>query len=252
MVTVLKRWALTAGLVLGLVWACVASASMPSWWDPSKSCFEKLGPAVNSPDAISHTSWFPPSATCDFGGGDVRDYLSTTQTVLLSITGILVLALTAIGVVLTLTRLKGDPGPTRPADDVDLRRRHRNHLLYGALDVLMAVAILTALNVAAIIFGEIIGGIFFVIAAVAGLGALATALDRHTGPLPSTARDSRRRGAAAGAIVFGMIFVATALTGQLPFFQLWAAPLAAVTYAVIVHTQWTKAETRQSHPTSAP
>ena len=248
----LKRWALTAGLVLGLIWACVVSASLPSWWDPSKSCFDKLGPAVNSPDAIAHTSWFPPSATCDFGGGDVRDYLSTTHTVLLSITGILVLALTAVGVVLTLQSLTGDPGPTRPAGDADLSRRHRNHLLYGALDVLVVVAILTGLNAAAIVFGEIIGGILFVIAAVAGLGALATALDRHTGPLPSTALDSRRRGAATGAIVFGVVFVATALTGQLPFFRLWAAPLAAITYAVIVHRQWTKAGTHQSHPASAP
>jgi len=240
-----KRWALTAGLVLGLVWACVASASMPSWWDPSKSCFEKLGPTVNSPDAITHTSWFPPSATCDFGGGDVREYLSTTQTVLLSITGILVLVLTAVGVVLTLKRLTGAPGPVHEADDVDLKRRHRNHLLYGALDVLIVVAILTALNVAAIVFGEIIGGILFVIAAIAGLGALATALDRHTGPLPSTALASRRRGAATGAIVFGVIFAATALAGQLPFFQLWTAPLAAVIYIVVVHTQWTKAATRE-------
>ncbi|MET7277158.1 hypothetical protein ABZS29_02915 [Kribbella sp. NPDC005582] len=241
----LKRWALTGGLILGLVWACVASASMPSWWDPSKSCFEKLGPKVNSPDAITHTSWFPPTATCDFGGGDVRNYLSTTQTVLLSITGLLVLALTAVGVVLTLKRLAGDPGPTRTPDDVDLKRRHRNHLLYGALDVLVVVAILTALNVAAIVFGEIIGGILFVIAAIAGLGALATALDRHTGPLPSTALAGRRRGAATGAIVFGVIFAATALAGQLPFFQLWTAPLAAVTYIVVVHTQWTKAAPRE-------
>ncbi|GAB3948262.1 hypothetical protein GCM10029976_079060 [Kribbella albertanoniae] len=246
----LKRWVLAAGLSLGLIWSVVVSSSMPSWWDPSKSCFDKLGPSVG-PDATVHTSWFPPSATCDFGGGDVRDYLSTTNSVLLSITGILVLTLTAVGIVLTLRTLKGDPGPTRSADGADLTRRHRNHLLYGALDVLVVVAILSAVNVAAIVFGEIIGGVLFAITTVAGLAALATVLDRHTGPLPSTALASRRRGAAAGGILFGVIFGATALTGQLPFFRLWAAPLAAITYAVVVHVQWTKAATHQSHPASA-
>ncbi|MFF1820903.1 hypothetical protein ACFVWG_26605 [Kribbella sp. NPDC058245] len=236
----LKRWALAAGLGLGLVWAVVVSASMPSWWDPSKSCFEKLGPRV-SPDATVHTGWFPPSATCDFGGGDVRDYLSTTQSVVLSIAGLLILAIIVAGIAFTLQGLKGDPGLTRSADGVDLKRRHRNHLLYGALDVLVVVAVLTGLNVAAIIFGELIGGILFAITALAGLAALAAVLDRHTGPLPSTALASRRRGAATGAIILGVVVAATGLTGQLPFFRLWAAPLAAVTYAVVVHQQWTKA-----------
>ncbi|MFB6724194.1 hypothetical protein ACFCV3_28710 [Kribbella sp. NPDC056345] len=246
----LKRWALAAGLVLGLIWSVVASASMPSWWDPSESCFKKLGPTVG-PDATVHTSWFPPSATCDFGNGDVRDYLSTTQSVILSITGLAVLALVAAGIILTLRTLKGDPGPTRSADGADLGRRHRNHLLYGALDVLVLVAVLSAVNVAAIVFGEIIGGVLFAVTTVTALGTLATILDRHTGPLPSTALASRRRGAATGAILFSVIFVATALTGQLPFFRLWAAPLAAITYAVVVHIQWTKAATHQSHPASA-
>ncbi|GAA1684534.1 hypothetical protein GCM10009745_31190 [Kribbella yunnanensis] len=246
----LKRWVLAAGLGLGLIWTVVVSASMPSGWDPSKSCFDKLGPTYG-PDATADTSWFPPSATCDFGDGNVRDYMTTTQSVILSVTGILVLALVLAGIVRTLRTLSGEPGPARSADDVNLRRRHRNHLLYGALDVLMLVAVASALNVAAIIFGGIIGGILFLITTIAGLGALANVLDRHTGPLPSTALDSRRRGAATGGIVFGVIFVATALTGQLPFFRLWAAPLAAITYAVAVHIQWTKAATRQSHPASA-
>ncbi|WP_405061546.1 hypothetical protein OG474_07820 [Kribbella sp. NBC_01505] len=237
-----KRWSLAAGLVLGLIWAAVVSASMPSWWDPSKSCFEKLGPLVG-PDAAVHTGWFPPSATCDFGGGDVRDYLSTTQSVVLSVIGILVGALVVAGIVLTLQSLKGEPGPIRSADGVDLTRRHRNHLLYGALDLLVVVAVLTALNAAAIIFGEIIGGVLFAFAAVLLLAALAVVLDRHTGPLPSTALASRRRGAATGAILYGVVFVATAVTGQLPFFRLWAAPLAAITFAVVTHVQWTKAAT---------
>ncbi|MFK4087105.1 hypothetical protein ACI2LF_23560 [Kribbella sp. NPDC020789] len=246
---VLKRWGLAAGLVLGLVWAVVVSASMPSWWSPSKSCFEKLGPTV-SPDSIVHTGWFPPSATCDFGGGDVRDYISTTQSVIFSIIGLLILALILTGAVLTIQSLRGDPGATRSADDVDLKRRHRNHLLYGALDVLMAVAILTALNVAAFIFGDIVGGVLFAVTAFVCLAALATVLDRQTGPLPSTALATRRRGAATGGIVLGVIVATTALTGQLPFFRLWAAPLAAVAYAVVVQIHWTRAATHQSRPES--
>ncbi|TDD58773.1 hypothetical protein E1263_17840 [Kribbella antibiotica] len=238
----LKRWTLAAGLLLGLVWAGIVSASMPSWWDAGHSCFEKLGPLVD-PDPTVHTSWFPPSATCDFGGGDVRDYLSTAQTTIFSITGVLVLALIAAGIAFQIQSLKGDPGPITSAEGKDLTRRHRNHLLYGALDVLVVVAILTALNAAAIIFGEVVGGVLFAITAVTVLAALAGVLDRQTGPLPTTALASRRRGAATGAIIFGVIFAATALTGQLPFFRLWAAPLAAITYAAITHRQWAKAET---------
>ncbi|MFG1620501.1 hypothetical protein [Kribbella sp. NPDC049227] len=228
------------GLVCGLGWAIAVSTAMPSWFDPGEACAKKLH--GGSPDSTIevHTSWFPPSATCDFGGGDVRQYMSTTRSTVLSVLGVLILVVLVTGLVLTIKRLSGEPGPTRPAEGVELRRRRRNQLTFGALDVLLAVAVLVFFNAVAIVLGEIVGGVLFVVTTIAGLSALCTALDRHMGPLPSTALESRRRGTVTGATLFGVIFTATAVTGQLPFFRLWAAPLAALTYAAVVHLQWSR------------
>ncbi|TCC56557.1 hypothetical protein E0H73_33335 [Kribbella pittospori] len=235
------------GLVCGLGWAIAVSTSMPSWFDPSEACAKKLHGGSPDHTIDVHTSWFPPSASCDFGGGDVRQYMSTTRSTVLSVLGVLILVVLVTGLVLTIKRLAGEPGPTRLADGVDLRRRKRNQLTFGALDVLIAVAVLVFFNAVAIVLGEIVGGVLFVVTTIAGLSALCTALDRHMGPLPSTALESRRRGTATGAILFGVIFTATAVTGQLPFFRLWAAPLAAITYAAVVHLQWS----RQRDPVNA-
>ncbi|MEV0289493.1 hypothetical protein AB0H36_35660 [Kribbella sp. NPDC050820] len=186
------------------------------------------------------TGWFPPRATCDFGGGDVRDFISPTKSVVFSVTGVLIAILLAVGLILTVRRLSGDPGPTRTADGVDLGKRRRNHLIFGTLDIAVVVAVLTAGNVIAIILGDLPGGILFGLASAAGLSALAAVLDRHTGPLPSTALDHRRRGTAAGLIVLGVIFAATAITGQMPFLRLWCVPLAAATYAAVTAVQWSR------------
>ncbi|WP_406051595.1 hypothetical protein [Kribbella sp. NBC_00889] len=225
------------GLVCGLGWAIAVSTAMPSWFDPSEACEKKLHGGSTTE---VHTSWFPPSASCDFGGGDVRQYMSTTRSTVLSVVGVLILVVLVTGLVLTIKRLSGDPGPTRRAEGVDLRRRRRNQLTFGALDVLVAVAVLVFFNAVAIVLGEIVGGVLFVVTTIAGLSALCTALDRHMGPLPSTALESRRRGTITGATLFGVIFTATAVTGQLPFFRLWAAPLAAITYSAVVHLQWSR------------
>jgi hypothetical protein len=237
-----------AGLVLGLAWAIAVSTSMPSWFDPSEACGKKFPGHVTPDGPIDvRTGWLPPSAVCDFGAGDVQHYISPTRSAVLSVLGVLILVLLVTGLVLTVKRLSGEPGPTRLAEGIDLRRRKRNQLMFGALDVLGAVAVLVFFNAVAIVLGEIVGGILFVVATIAGLSAVCTALDRHMGPLPSTPLDSRRRGTAAGAILFGVIFTATAVTGQLPFFRLWAVPLAAITYAAVVHLQWS----RQRDPVNA-
>ncbi len=225
---------LAIGLLLGLGWTAVVTTSTPNWFDPSDACAEL------------HTSWIPPRASCDYGNGDVRQYISTTRSVVLSITGLIILAVIATSLILVVRRLSGDPGPTRTADGVDLRRRKFTQLAFGALDVLVVGAVLTFFNAAAVIFGGIPGGILFIITSIAGLSALGVTLDRQTGPLPSTALDSRRRGTTAGATVFAVIFAATALTGQLPFFRLWSAPLAAVTYVVIAAWQWSRLPRHQS------
>lgn len=230
-----------AGLVLGLAWAIAVSTSMPSWFDPTEAC-EKKFPSHITPDGPLdiRTGWFPPRAACDFGAGDVQQYISATRSAVLSVLGVLILVMLVAGLVLTTKRLSGEPGQTRPAEGVDLRRRKRNQLTFGALDVLVATAVLVFFNAIAIVLGEIVGGVLFVVSTIAGLSALCAALDRHMGPLPSTALESRRRGTVTGAILFGVIFTATAVTGQLPFFRLWAAPLAAITYAAVVHLQWSR------------
>ena len=40
--------------------------------------------------------------------------------------------------------------------------------------------------------------------------------------------------------MFGVIFAATAFTGQLPFFRLWSVPLGAIAYAAVAAVQWSR------------
>ncbi|MFF0264532.1 hypothetical protein [Kribbella sp. NPDC004536] len=224
------------GLIGGLVWTAVVTLSQPSGFDPGESCARKLGVV----DGVPRTSWFPPSASC-VSGGEVHQYMSTTKSVILTVIGVLLLISLVIGLVLTVRRLTGEPGPTRTAENVDLKRRRRSHLLFGALDVAVACAVIAFLNAAAIVFGGLPGGFLIIVAVLAGLSAFGTILDRHMGPLPSTALESRRRGTVAGVATYGVVFAATAVSGQLPFFRLWAIPLGGITYAVIAAVQWSRA-----------
>jgi hypothetical protein len=230
-------WLLGLGLTGGLVWTAVVTFSMPGWFDPGEDCARRAGASESSP--VVRTSWFPPSASCVYGD-DVRQYMSTTRSVVLSITGVLLLIVLATGLILTVRRLTGEPGPLRGADGVDLRKRRLNHLAFGAFDMAVIVALVAFVNATAIVFGGLPGGILFALAAIVGMSALAVVLDRHLGPLPSTALDSRRRGTSAGLTLFGIIFAATAVSGQLPFFRLWSVPLAAIAYAVIAAVQWSR------------
>lgn len=235
-------WVLGLGLTGGLVWTAAVTLSQPNWYDPSEDCARRLG---GDPTAI-HTGWFPPSASCVYGD-EVRQYMSTTRSVVLSIIGVLLLIIVATGLILTVRRLTGNAGPVRTADTVDLRKRRITHLAFGALDTAVAFAVVTVLNATAIVFGGLPGGILFVVITLVGLSALCTALDRHMGPLPSSTLKSRRRGTIAGIAVFGVVFAATAVTGQLPFFRLWCIPVAGVAYAVIAGVQWSRAS--RSHRT---
>ncbi|MFF0343540.1 hypothetical protein [Kribbella sp. NPDC004875] len=231
-------WLLGLGLVGGLAWTTVVTLSMPGWYDPSADCVHKFVGA--SGDPVVRTTWFPPSASCVYGD-QVRQYMSTTRTVALSVIGVLLLVVVAAGLILTVRRLRGDAGPIQPVGTVDLRRRRINHLLFGALDTALVFAVLTFLNAAAIVFGGLPGGILFIVTVLAGLSAFGTTLDRHMGPLPASALDSRRRGTVAGVATYAVVFVATAVTGQLPFFRFWAVPLAGIAYAAIAAWQWSRA-----------
>jgi hypothetical protein len=241
---------LTAGLVLAMAWTVAVTTSMPGWWEPSEDCARQLG-SDNSAGVTVHTSWFPPSASCDYGGGDVRAYMSPTRSLVLSVAGVLIVIVLLTGLAMTVRRLTREPGPVRSADGVDLGKRRMGQLTFGALDMAVAVAVLTALNAFAIVLGGVPGGLVFGVTAVAGLSALGVVLDRHMGPLPSTALDSRRRGTVAGLVVIGVIFAATAVTGQLPFFRLWSVPLGAAAYAVVAAVQWSRLPLRrQDHRTA--
>jgi hypothetical protein len=218
----------------GLVWTAVVTLSRPNWYAPGEDCARKVG-AV---DAAPRTSWFPPSASC-VSGDEVRQYMSTTRSVVLSVLGVLLLILIATSLVLTVRRLTGDPGAVRTGGD-GLKRRRRSHLTFGALDMAVAFAVVTFLNAFAIVFGGLPGGILFIVTALVGLSAFGALLDRHMGPLPSSALESRRRGTVAGLATYGVVFAATAVSGQLPFFRFWAIPLGAITYAVIAGIQWSR------------
>ncbi|MER7247860.1 hypothetical protein [Kribbella sp. NPDC000426] len=190
------------------------------------------------------TSWFPPRATCLYGA-DARQYMSTSRTVVLSILAVVLLIVIVTGLILTVRRLGGDPGPIRPAGDLDLRKRWIKHLTFGAADMAVVFAPLTFLNAVAIVFGAIPGGILFIVTSLVALSAIGTALDRHLGPLPSSALDSRRRGTIAGVTTYAVVFAATAVTGGLPFLRLWSVPVGGIAYAVIVAVQWRRATASQ-------
>jgi len=238
---------LAVALILALGWTAAVTLSMPNWYDPSEACALKAGGYDDVGTAIVHTRWFPPAASCDFGGGDVRRYMSTTRSVAFSVVGVLILVVLVTGLMLTVRRFASStPGVVRAADGVNLRRRKVNQLTFGAFDMAVAIAVVTFFNAAAIVFGGLPGGLLFAVASITALSALGVVLDRHLGPLPSTALNSRRRGTVAGATVFGVIFAATALSGQLPFFRLWAVPVGGIAYAVVGFVQWSRVPSKAS------
>jgi hypothetical protein len=113
--------------------------------------------------------------------------MSPTRSLVLSVSGVLIVIVRLTGLAMTVRRFTGEPGPVRSADGVDLGKRRMGQLAFGALDMAVAVAVLTALNAFAIVLGGVPGGLVFAVTAVAGLSALGVVLDRHMGPLPSTA-----------------------------------------------------------------
>ena len=156
---------------------------MPGWFDPDEACALRFGGA-DSASVDVHTGWFPPRATCDFGNGNVQDFISPTKSAVLSATGVLILVVLVAGLILTVRRLTGEPGPLRTADDVDLGKRRMSQLTFGALDMAVAVAVLTAANAFAIILGDLPGGIVFAVAAMVGLSRVVRRTGSAHGPTP--------------------------------------------------------------------
>jgi hypothetical protein len=237
-----------AGTLLGLgllalfVWSTVVAFAMPNWFDSSEDCELTLGRTDGSAVGVE-THVFPPRARCDFGGGEVRDFISPAETTLLTIAAVLIFAVLLVGLGFTVQRLFTDDGVIRSAEGVDLGTRRTAHLASGAVVFTFAFGAYATLNAFAIILGGIAGGLISTVLAATVLACLGAGLDRQVGPLPSTAVGSRRRGATAGLITFAVVFAVTGLTGRLPFPQLWAVPLGAVTYLVVVLAQWRASRT---------
>ncbi len=228
---------LALGLAAMLGWTTVVAFAMPNWFDSGEDCADTFGVADSS-GVVVEAHVFPPRASCDFGGGDVRSFVSPAETTLLSIAFVLILGMVLVGLTFTVRRLFEDDGVVRSAEGVDLRGRRTAQLASGLVVFAVAFGVYVTLNAFLIILGGPVGGIASTFAALVVLGCLGAGLDRQVGPLPSTAVRSRRRGAAAGLITFAVVFAVTALTGKLPFPQLWAVPLGGVTYVVVILWQW--------------
>jgi membrane protein implicated in regulation of membrane protease activity len=230
---------LTVGLVAMLAWSFFVSASMPSWFDPDYDC-TKLFYAQDSHGLEIHTQWLPPKATCDFGGGQVRDFISPARTNVLMVIFVLIALVTLLGLYFVVRRLFEPAGIVRSAEAVDLGARQRKHLATGGVLTLVVAGLYVVGNIAGLVLAGPPGGITMAVIAAVSLATIAAAIDRSMGPLPSTALDSRRRGTAVGLAAFASIIAAPALTGQLPFFKLWVAPVAAVVYVVLTAVQWSR------------
>jgi hypothetical protein len=241
---------LTLGLMSMLGWSLAVSASMPSWFDPDRDCAQAFPLAEGDGLRIS-TEWLPPHASCDFGDGQLHQFISPTRSTVLTIIFALTAALTLFGLYFVLRRLTDPAGILRAAEAVNLRSRRLRHLGIGAFLTLVIVAVFAAANVFAAVLAGPPGMLIIAATATAGLSAVAAALDREQGPLPSTARDSRRRGTTAGCITIATVFVATAASGNFPFYQIWTAPLGALTYLLVTTLQWSRLNRPAASPSSA-
>jgi hypothetical protein len=232
-------WLLTVGLLGLTVWTAVVGFLMPNWFDAGEDCALRFDrPDSGGIDVVTH--WFPPTATCDFGNGDVQRFISPTTSILLTAAITTIAAITAIGLYFTVRRFFEPDDVVRPAEGVDLKARLIAQLASGSVLFVLAIGAYTGASAFAIIVGGAAGGLVFGLAGLIMVAALGAALDRQVGPLPTTPLESRRRGAAAGLITFAGLFLATAVTGRMPFFRIWTAPLAAVVYSVVVLIQWSR------------
>ncbi|GAA3549884.1 hypothetical protein GCM10022235_16870 [Kribbella ginsengisoli] len=231
---------LALGLVAMLGWSLAVSASMPSWYDPDRDCQQAFPLAEGNGLRIT-SSWLPPHATCDFGDGELHQFISPTRSTVLTIVFALTAALTLAGLYFVLRRLTAPAGILRSAEAVDLRGRQLRHLGAGAFLTLLVVGLFAGANVFAAFLGGPPGMLIVALTAIAALSAVAAALDRQLGPLPSTARDSQRRGAVVGCVTIATVFFITAASGNFPFYRIWVAPVGAITYLLVVTVQWSRA-----------
>ncbi|GAA1549250.1 hypothetical protein [Kribbella lupini] len=233
-----RNWLLLLGLPASMAWSVVVNFSMPSWFDPGEDCALTLGRA-SSAGATVRESWFPPRATCDFGDGQVYDFVSPARTVVLTVTGVLIALVLAVGLVLWVKSLFQQDEAPHSQDSVDLRQRRFAHLTSALVLGALGTGALLCLVVVGLVFGGPPGILTAVLGGAVGLAAAAGALDRSVGPLPSTAAQSRRRGAFATAIL--LVCTAIGIVPRFPVPQFGILVLAAALFAVTVLIQWSRA-----------
>jgi hypothetical protein len=231
-----RNWLLILGLPASMAWSLVVSASLPHWFDPSEDCARTVGDASEG-GARVHTSWFPPSATCDFGAGQVHDYLSPTRTAVLTVIGVLVALVVAAGMILWVRGLFRTGGVIRSPEAINLRQRKFAHLTSAVAIGAIGSGTLAFLVLVSLLLGGPPGMISASLIGFVGLAAIASAVDRSVGPLPSTAGQSRRRGAAAALLVV----LSAAIAPKFPEPYLLSVAFSAGVYALTVVVQWSLA-----------
>ena len=244
------------GLAAAAAWSVGVTAAMPSWFDPSEDCAHTAGrsgfaySSGSSERSIGiETNWFPPRATCDFGGDRVYDFISPAKSVTLTVVGVLIALTVLAGLVEAVRKLFGTGGVIRSPEAIDLRRRRITHLAAAAAAGFVAIGGCVLALVFAVFLGGPPGLITLGVAAPVVFAALASQIDRAYGPLPSTAVHSRRRGTAAAVITLVVAVLAAARSFPIP--TLWPALLGAATYAIVVAVQWARPGRQPTLP-SAP
>ncbi|ADB34673.1 hypothetical protein Kfla_5667 [Kribbella flavida DSM 17836] len=229
------NWWLGLGLPAAMVWCVAVSTSMPSWFDPSEDCALTAGRASDH-GVTTHSRWFPPRATCDFGGGDVYQFISPGRSATLSVIGVLVALVVVVGMVQWVKALFRTGGVIRAAEAIDLQQRKVAHLATGVVAGALGTGALFLLFVVGVIAGGAPGMVVALLISVFGLAGLASALDRAHGPLPSTAAQSRRRGTLAA--VLALASSAAGMVPRSPIPQLAFVMLGAAVFMITVAVQW--------------
>jgi hypothetical protein len=261
-----KNWLLCLGLLAAMAWAIGVTASSPNGFDPSEDCALTAGRSgdyrttpLSSQRTRSHgievtTQWFPPRSTCHFSDGRVYDFISPARSVVLTVLAVLIALVLAGGLALAVKRLFETGGVIRSDEAIDLRMRQASHLAAAAFTGCVATGAYVFAGLFSIIMGGYVGAVITLLAGFLALAAVASALDRAYGPLPSTAARSRRRGTAAAAITFVAFHLASAAnwwvdssTGAsrsgasfFPVLLAWAALVGAVVLPVVAVVQWAR------------
>jgi hypothetical protein len=246
-----KNWLLRLGLLASMAWTIAVTASTPSWFDPSEDCALTAGRSDDYGIEIT-TQWLPPRSTCHFSDGEVYDFISPARSVVLTILAVLISLVLAGGLALAVKRLFETGGVIRSDEAIDLRKRRASHLAAAAFTSCVAIGAYVFAGAFSIFLGGLPGAVLTLLAGFLTLAALASALDRAYGPLPSTRARCRRRGTAAAAITFVAVHLASAAnwwtytsTGGspsgasfFPLLQAWAALVGAVVLPVVAAVQW--------------